>query len=297
MTKISGWAMLGAVAALAATGAGAPLAAKSKNAAPELVRCEESIGSIALVEGDQAGWSEWGLGSPRALINALATESGCFTIDNPNDNLPARFLVTAIAGSAEEVDQGMELAKGAATEALIRSGAASSMLGGVPGAGAVLGMFGGFGGKKKSVAAGLRVVSPANGMTVAAGQGTVKKSTIDFGNASYGWAGTAADASGYQGSKNGEMLTEAFVLAFNQLVGQRELMMAAPEAAEAAGADDDAVVAVDTVMRAAASADAAKVRSLRAGTELDPTGKRQGLFIEVTDNFGTTGWVSVEDLK
>jgi hypothetical protein len=297
MVKATGWAMLGATMVLAASGAGAPLAAKGKEPPPELVRCEESIGSIALVEGDQAGWSEWGLGSPRALLNALVTESGCFTIDNPNDTVPARFLVTAIAGSAEEVDKGMELAKGAATEALVRSGAASSLLGGVPGAGAVLGMFGGLGGKKKTVAAGLRVVSPANGLTVAAGQGTVKKSSIDFGNASFGWAGTAANAAGYQGSKNGEMLTEAFVIAFNQLVAQRALLTAAPEGAAAAGAEPEAVVAVDTVMRAAASADAAAVRSLRAGTELDPTGNREGLFIEVTDNFGTTGWVSVEDLK
>lgn len=64
------------------------------------------------------------------------------------------------------------------------------------------------------------------------------------------------------------------------------------------GADnDEAVVAVDTVMRAAASRDADAVRALRAGTELDPTGKREGLFIEVQDNFGTTIWVSVEDLR
>lgn len=282
MTKIARVAALAVGLGLAS----GPLFAK--DTPPELVRCAEPIGSIALVEGDQAGWTEWGLGSPRALINALAAESGCFTIDNPNDNAPARFLVTAIAGSAEEVDQGMELAKGAAMEGLVRSGAASGLLRGVPGGGALLGAFGGFGGKKKTVAAGLRVVSPANGMTVAAGQGVVKKSSINFGNASYGWAGTAADASGYQGNKNGEMLTEAFVIAFNQLVAQRAVMAAAPEGG-AGGGDDDAVVAVDTVMRAAARADAAAVRSLRAGTEVDPTGKREGLFIEVKDNFGTTG--------
>jgi hypothetical protein len=44
-------------------------------------------------------------------------------------------------------------------------------------------------------------------------------------------------------------------------------------------------------------ANAAVVRALRAGTTLNPTGKREGLFVEVTDNFGTTGWVSVEDLR
>lgn len=292
MGKVTYFAIGIAAAAIVAVPASA-----ARDDTPELVRCTETIGSIALVDGEQAGWSELGLGSPRAMINALAVESGCFTVDNPNDQIPARFLVTALAGTAEEVDQSLELAKGAATEALLRSGAAGSLLGNVPGAGAVLGMFGGLGGKKKTVAAGLRVISPANGLTVAAGQGVVKKSSINFGNASYGWAGTAATASGYQGSKNGQMLTEAFLLAFNQVVGQRELMIAAPEAVGGAGSEPAAVVAVNTVMRAAAAADASTVRSLRAGTELEPTGKREGLFIEVKDNFGTTGWVSVEDLQ
>jgi hypothetical protein len=275
----------------------APAAQAKDDDEPQLVRCEESIGSIALVDGDQAGWREWDLGSPRALLNALAVESGCFTVDNPGDDEPARFLVTAIAGTSEEVDQGMELAKGAATEALLRSGAAGSLLGSVPGAGAVLGMFGGFGGKKKTVAAGLRVVSPMNGLTVAAGQGKVKKSTISFRNASYGWAAGAADAAGYRSSKKGRMLTEAFVLAFNQLVGQRDLMLAAPQIDAPAPDEPGALVAVDSVMRDAPSAEGAIVRNLRAGTELTPTGRREGLFIEATDNYGTNGWVSVENLQ
>ena len=40
-----------------------------------------------------------------------------------------------------------------------------------------------------------------------------------------------------------------------------------------------------------------EVRSVRKGTELTPTGKREGLFIEVADNYGSTGWVSVEDME
>ncbi len=32
----------------------------------ELVRCEESLGTIALVDGAGAGWQQWDLGSPRA---------------------------------------------------------------------------------------------------------------------------------------------------------------------------------------------------------------------------------------
>lgn len=283
------------VLALAAGLVGQAPAHAAKKEPPQLVTCEESIGTIALIDGDTAGWTEWGLGSPRELISSLALESGCFTPHNAADGTPARFLVTAIAGSQEEVDKGMELAKGAASEALWRSGAASSVLSKVPVGGALLGAFGGFGGKKKTVAAGLRVVSPSNGLTVAAGSGSVKKSSISF-KGSGSWAQTAANASGYSGSKNGEMLTEAFVIAFNQIVGQKDMLSSAPEAVSAPSAPG-AIVAVDAVMRGGPSLEAAEVRSLRAGTELSPTGNREGLFIEVTDNFGTKGWVSVEDLQ
>ncbi|MGX7893975.1 SH3 domain-containing protein [Tsuneonella sp. HG222] len=271
--------------------------AHAKDPAVELVKCDQSLGTVALVDGDQAGWSEWGLGSPRALINALAVESGCFTPHNAAGGAPARFLLTAIAGSEEQVDKGVEMAKAGATEALLRSGAMGSVLGKVPFAGSALGMLGGLGGKKKTVAAGLKVVSPANGMAVAAGSGTVKKSSLTFGGGS--WAASAAAGAGYQGSKNGEMLTEAFILAFNQLVAQRDALGSAPQAgaAAAAGTGAGATVAVDTAMRASPLASATSVRALRAGTTLAPTGRREGLFVEVKDNFGTSGWVSVEDLK
>lgn len=295
MSKVFKLVAVAAVLAASSHAASAQGKNKGKNAGPELVSCEQSIGSIALVDGDQAGWAQWGLGSPRALIHELARESGCFTINDPNSGTPARFLVTAIAGNQEEVDQGMEIAKTAAVEGLWRSGAAGSLLRGVPFGGSALGMFGGLGGKKKTVAAGLRVVSPANGLTVAAGQGVVKKSSLNFAGAGYGWAAGAANASGYQDSASGKMLAEAFIEAFNQIVGQREFMDSAPEATPAAA--KNAVVAVDTVMRSEASAAASSVRSLRKGTELVPTGKREGLFLEVTDSFGTAGWVSVEDLQ
>lgn len=220
----------GSIAAVAALScAAAPLAAADKPAPPTLAKCDASLGTIALVDGDLAGWTQYGLGSPRELINALAAESGCFT---PHTELakPARFLVTAVAGSAEEVDRSVEIGKTAATEALVRSGAAGRMLGGVPFAGAALGMFGGLGGKKKTIAAGLRVVSPATGQAVASGSGSVKKSSITFGGAGgWGWASQAASASGYQGSKDGQMLAEAFIIAFNQLVAQKAALASLPQ--------------------------------------------------------------------
>lgn len=267
-----------------------------KTAPVVLAHCSASLGTIALVDGDQAGWTKYGLGSPRELLNAMALESGCFTPRSGVGNEPVRFLVTAIAGDKEEVDKGIEMAKSAAVQGLVRSGAASSMLGRVPLAGGMMGMFGGLGGKKKTIAAGLRVVSPNNGLTIASGTGSVTKSSLTFGG-SGGWAAGAA-ASGYGTTKDGQQLAEAFMIAFNTLVGQSAVIAASAQAAPvAAPASAMATVAVATSLRSAPSAKSALVRALRAGTTLTPTGKREGLFVELTDNFGTRGWVSVEDLK
>jgi len=279
------------MAALAATTA---MPAAAKDAPVQLQKCSQSLGTIAVVEGDTQGWSDYGLGSPRELINTLALESGCFTPHNAASGRPADFLMNVIAGDSEEVDQSINIAKSALTEGLVRSGAAGSVLSRVPVGGALLGAFGGLGGKKKKLAAGIKLLSPASGMAVATGSGTVTKSSLSFGGGNAWTAG--ANAAGYAKSKDGKMLVEAFVVAFNALSAQSSVIAAVPKAAAPAAAEAGASVAVDTVLRAAPSGEAAEVRTLRAGTELKPTGQRDGLFIEVEDNYGTKGWVSVEDL-
>lgn len=276
------WAALAMVALL-----GVPAAAK--DAAPVLNRCPASLGTLAVVEGDAQGWAKFGLGSPRPLIAALAAESGCFTSHDPASGKPATFLMSVIAGSQEEIDKGIDMAKGVAAEALVRSGALAR----VPGVGGMMGLFGGLGGKKKTVAAGIRVINPANGLALASGSGTAQSSSITLG----GMAGVAAGVAqaGYAG-KDGQMLTDAFIKAFNAVVAQSAALQATAQPV-AASAPAAALVAVDTAMRATPALDGAVVRSLRAGTSLRPTGKRDGKFVELADSFGTSGWVNVEDLK
>lgn len=271
-----------------------PAGAKTKDEVA-LVSCEQSYGVIAVVDGDTQGWTEYGLGSPRELINSLAVQSGCFTPHNPASGKPADFLMNVIAGDKEEVDQGMAIARTAAVEGLVRSGAAGSVLSSVPMGGAVLGMLGGFGGKRKTVAAGIRLISPATGQTLAFGSGDAKRTTISFGGS--GWQQAAA-STGYTGNKNGKLLAEAFLKAFNA-VTEHGSGLAAMMPAPAAAPDPTpaAEVAVETAMRAMPTQEAEATRMLRAGTTINPTGKREGLFVEVEDNFGTRGWVSVEDIN
>jgi len=258
--------------------------------APEvtLVHCDASLGTIAVVDGDTQGWTKYGLSSPRELIVAMATQSGCFTPHSPASGHPADFLINAIAGDKEEVDQGVSVAKTALTEGLVRSGAAGQLAGHVPMVGGMLGMFGGFGGKKKTYAAGLRVLDPTSGQTLVAGSGEAKKNVVTF-----------AGAGSYGESKDGQLLATAFIGAFNAIVAQAPTLQSAKAAmpAPAPAAPAGYIAAIDTQMLATPAAGGARVRAVRAATSLAPTGKREGLFVEVKDNFGTTGWVSVEDLK
>jgi len=294
-------------------------AAFAADAPVTLSKCAKPIGSIAVVDGETQGWTKYGLSSPRDLIAAMAVQSNCFTLQTSAGGQPVDFLVNAIAGDKEEVDQGTSLAKSALTEGLVRSGMAGKMMGGIPFGGQALSMFGGLGGKKKTVAAGLRVISPANGQTLVTGSGTQTKTQVSIGG--FGgiggnpWADAAREqmtalgygdyaSGGYSTSKNGQMLASAFVLAFNNVVAQ-QAALAAARPAPASGAPSGATpvttkpgftTAVDTKLFAQPAA-GQTVRALRAGTVLTPTGGREGLFVEVSDAYGTKGWVSVEDLK
>lgn len=289
-----------------------------------LSKCDKAIGSIAVVDGDTQGWTKYGLSSPRDLIAAMAVQSGCFTLQANGGGAPADFLLNAIAGDKEEVSQGTNLAKTALTEGLVRSGMASKMMGSVPFGGQALGMLGGFGGKKKTIAAGLRVISPATGQTIATGTGEQSKTQMSFGGmgpgglvASNPWGEAAkaqmaamgygdpyaAGAGSYGASKDGQMLTTAFIIAFNNVVAQQAALTAVKPAGGAAATKATAVAttpgyttAIDTKLYAQASKGEV-VRALRAGTVLTPSGARKGLFVEVSDAYGTKGWISVEDLK
>lgn len=281
-------------ASLSATALGIASPAHAGNdPAVTLNRCEQSYGTIAVVDGDTQGWTKYGLGSPRDLIAALAVESGCFTPHDGASGQPATFLMNVIAGDKEEVDRGIELARGAAVEGLVRSGAASGLVRGVPGGGAVLGMLGGLGGRRKTIAAGIRLIRPANGQTIVSGTGDVTRTSISLGG--IGGVAQGAQASGYAGKKEGQMLVEAFIKAFNAVSAQGAALASVPAAAPAAA--DQVATAVDTRMLSAPATDSSALRSLRAGTSLTRTGNRQGLFVEVTDSVGTRGWVSVEDLR
>ena len=289
--------LIKAACALALVGAASPAAASEKEV--QLTKCEASAGTIAITDGDHQGWTQLKLSSPRGMLGALIEQSGCFTLHNAASGRPADFLMSAIAGSKEEVDQSMNVAKGALTEGLVRSGAAGQLLTKVPMGGALLQAFGGFGGKKKTFLAGLRIMSPSTGQTLITGTGESRKSFIKvMDTGSWGGVAGTGDMGGYSSSSDGKMLIGAFIQAYNGLVEQRGALSASRSAPAAPAAATGYIVAVDTKLWGSPAAAGNPLRALRAATSLTPTGAaREGLFVQVTDGYGTKGWVSVEDLR
>lgn len=66
MAQVIKLAVLGAALVAMPQAALAQSKDKAKDAGPQLVTCEKSLGVVALVDGDQAGGAKWGLGAPRA---------------------------------------------------------------------------------------------------------------------------------------------------------------------------------------------------------------------------------------
>lgn len=280
------------------TMAGSPALAAKGKAEVEVMKCDASYGTIAITDGDTQGWTKFGLSSPRGMLGAIVQESGCFTLHTGADGQPANYLLSAIAGSQEEIDQTMNMAKGALTEGLVRSGAAGTVLSKVPMGGALIGMFGGLGGKKKTITAGLRLMNPANGQTLISGSGQSQKSTIKVLSGADWVAASQGQFGQYSSSSDGKMVASAFIEAFNGLASQAGALSAVQQAAAPAAAPTASyTVAVATKMVNEPAETASEVRDLRADTRLIPTGNKEGLFVEVMDNYGTKGWVSVEDLR
>ena len=115
------------------------------------------------------------------------------------------------AGDKEEIDRTVALASNVGKQA------ANRLVGGLGGK-ALGGLMGGFGGKKKTLAAALRLINPASGQTLVTGQGESSKTTISI--AGLGSVGSNSTATAYGSNKDGALLVEAFIKAFNAVTQQ-----------------------------------------------------------------------------
>jgi curli biogenesis system outer membrane secretion channel CsgG len=295
-----------AVAALVAFGAGAPAFAedvrdKEQRGEAQIPVCTHKIGTLAVHEPDNHWWEGYGLESPEALIKVFVMRSGCFTMVDRGKGLQAVQQERALAGEGD-LQQGSNMGRGqikAADYVLVpdivsQNGNAGGtniggMLGGLigHGAGAILG---GINISKKTADVVLTITNVRTTEQEAMEEGHADKTDVGFGIGGGGgtWSGFgAAGASSYANTDIGQVVTLAYLQAYTKLVGDLGGLQGGAAAPQQA-----VTMARPGNLRVNPSEKAKIVRSLSIGMMLYPTGNKDGIWWEVTDELGNKGWVS-----
>jgi curli biogenesis system outer membrane secretion channel CsgG len=206
----------------------------------EIPVCTHKIGTIAMVPPDKEWWRELNLGSPEAILKVFVQQSGCFTIVNRDRAMQSRNMERALA-DAGELQAGSNMGKGQVKAAdyylqpdIVTANKNSGGGGVGAAAGALGGLFGGFGHAVGAIAGGINVkkgeasvtLSLVNGRTTeeeALTQGYARKTDVSWGaGGGAGWWGgfAAAGGYGYQDTAIGQVIVLAYLDAYKKLVTQ-----------------------------------------------------------------------------
>jgi curli biogenesis system outer membrane secretion channel CsgG len=230
-------ALAASTAAIAAPSSGQKEQMKSQ---AEIPVCTHKIGTIAMVPSDTQWWRELNLGSPEAILKVFVQQSGCFTIVNRDRAMQSRNMERALA-DAGELQAGSNMGKGQVKAAdyylqpdIVTANKNSGGGGVGAAAGALGGLFGGFGHAVGAIAGGINVkkgeasvtLSLVNGRTTeeeALTQGYARKTDVSWGaGGGAGWWGgfAAAGGYGYQDTAIGQVIVLAYLDAYKKLVTQ-----------------------------------------------------------------------------
>ena len=210
------------------------------NAMSEIPVCARRLGTIAIVEPDNQWWRELNLGSPEAILKIFVARSGCFGMVNRGRSMQSRAMERALADNGE-LQQGSNVGRGQVKTAdyflepnIVSANRNSGGSNVGAAAGALGGMFGGWGHAVGAIAGGINVkkgeanvtLSVVNARTTeeeALVEGYARKKDVSWGaGGGAGWWGgfAAAGASGYQNTEIGQVIVLAYLDAYIKLVTQ-----------------------------------------------------------------------------
>ena len=208
---------------------GAVGGANSANANGNLERCDQTLGTLAVVEDQQAPWYHElrgrKLGSTVPVIRMMIQQSNCFVIVERGAALNNIKTERALQDSGE-MRQGSNFGKGqmvAADYTVSPSIQFSQNTGGLGGA---LGGFSGKLGALSAIAGNLKtseasttliMVDNRSGVQLGAAEGSAKNVDFNLFGAAFG-GGLGAGAGGYTNSPEGKLIIAAFADSYNQLV-------------------------------------------------------------------------------
>jgi curli biogenesis system outer membrane secretion channel CsgG len=198
-------------------------------------------------------------------------------------------------------------------------------LGGLLGGGLLGGIVGGISIKKKEANVLLTVVDARSTEQVALAEGHAKKTDIGWGGGGglFGSFGGAVGASSYANTEIGQVITLAYLDAYINMVTElggnpiapdtsasdeapattggnsgsntSKASAVAPSNSSSNGAQSYKVTQGVNMMKSA-SEKGGVIRALPSGAIVKATGKKNGLFWEVQDRSGQTGWVAADFL-
>ena len=206
----------------------------STGASDALERCDSPLGTVSLVENQQAGWytilrEQYRLPPTANLLRLLVQQSNCFVVvERGAAGMNAMTRERALMQSGEmrqgsQFGQGQMVASdyGLSPEIVFQNhnaGGASASLGGLVGgrAGGLLAAIGGSMNTKEASAL-LTLIDHRSGVQVAASEGSAAKT--DFGAMGQLLGGSGgARMGGYSNTAEGKVIAAAFMDAFNQMV-------------------------------------------------------------------------------
>jgi len=213
---------------------GSAAGAATDGASSELERCDGPLGTVSLIENQQAGWytilrDQYRLPPTANLLRLLVQQSNCFVVvERGAAGMGAMTRERALMQSGEmrqgsQFGHGQMVASdyGLSPEIVFQNhnaGGASASLGGLVGgrAGGLLAAIGGSLNTKEASAL-LTLIDHRSGVQVAASEGSASKT--DFGALGQLAGGSGgARLGGYSNTAEGKVIAAAFMDAFNQMV-------------------------------------------------------------------------------
>lgn len=201
--------------------------------------CQRPIGTIAIVPPDNQWWTQYGLGSPEAVLKVFVQQSHCFTLVNRGSAMHSREMERAMAENGE-LQHGSNVGPGQVKTAdyflqpdIVSSnqnsggGGMGAAIGGILGhshgwASAVGGLAGGINVKKGEANVTLSLVN-ARTTEEATTEGYFRKRDVSFSLGAGGWWGGGAGAlggTGYENTEVGQIIVLAYLDAYKKMVAQ-----------------------------------------------------------------------------
>jgi curli biogenesis system outer membrane secretion channel CsgG len=272
----------------------------------DVPHCLRKLGTVSVMDGDDpSGWTQFQLTGPQKLIKVLVQRSGCFNLVDRGAGLSAAQRERDIGGGLglqrrSNVGQGQIKA---ADYVLVAEVQAANRNSGGHAIGAGLGSFiggpfgalaGGISSKKMEANTVLSLTNVRTTETIAVQDGYAAKNSISFGGGGggfWGSGGAALVGGGYDNTDIGRIVTLAFIQAYSKMVTDLGLVMPGSQGTAEAAPAKTFTAQAQVAMRVAASAGARVLRTLPAGAIVYPTGQKNGLWWQVSDENDNVGWV------